>query len=39
MADFSHARTNWMLPAGLPTLVDDAHLSLNLVHAGVNYRF
>jgi outer membrane immunogenic protein len=28
-----------MVFAGLPTIVDDAHLTMNVVRAGVNYRF
>jgi outer membrane immunogenic protein len=36
--DYGKVSTTWVLP-GLPALTDDAHLTMNVVRAGVNYRF
>lgn len=36
--DFGNSTTTWSVP-GLPTLTDDTKLNMNLVRAGVNYRF
>jgi len=36
--DYGKASTTWVLP-GLPALTDDAHFTMNVVRAGVNYRF
>ena len=43
-ADFGNVRTTWLAPAvpllpPLPALNDDARLTMNVVRAGVNYRF
>jgi outer membrane immunogenic protein len=37
--DFGRHSTTWTLPGGLPSIVDDARLTMNVVRAGVNYRF
>jgi outer membrane immunogenic protein len=36
--DFGRATTTWTL-AGLPSIIDDARLTMNVVRAGVNFRF
>ena len=43
-ADFGNVRTTWLAPTvpllpPLPALNDDARLTMNVVRAGVNYRF
>jgi outer membrane immunogenic protein len=43
-ADFGNVRTTWLPPAvpllpALPALNDDARVTMNVVRAGVNYRF
>ena len=43
-ADFGNVRTTWLPPAipllpPLPALNDDARVTMNVVRAGVNYRF
>ncbi len=37
--DFGRHSTSWTLAGGLPSIVDDARLTMNVVRAGVNYRF
>ena len=36
--DYRHSNTIWVWPRLLP-LTDDARLTMNVVRAGVNYRF
>ena len=37
--DFGRTNTTWTLGGGLPALTDDAHFTMNVVRAGLNYRF
>ena len=37
--DFGKVSTTWVLVGGLPAIIDDARFSMNIVRAGVNYRF
>jgi opacity protein-like surface antigen len=36
--DYGKVSTTWVLP-GLPALTDDARFTMNVVRAGVNFRF
>jgi opacity protein-like surface antigen len=37
--DFGKVSTTWVLAGGLPAIIDDARFNMNIVRAGVNYRF
>lgn len=37
--DFGRTTTTWVLGGALPSLTDDAHLTMNVVRTGLNYRF
>jgi len=36
--DFGRDTSSWVL-TGLPTITDDAHLTMNVIRGGVNFRF